>query len=74
VSDPIDALDAKIQREGAYDTKLDRAAMRRIVKAVHLKHYPMEFLTDYEADRVIEVMEADTIEYLMQRHRIIGLG
>ena len=43
----------------------DRDRLRLIVKSVHLKHHPLEQITDREADRVIEAMGPRTQESLI---------
>jgi hypothetical protein len=30
--------------------------LRRVVKVVHMKHYPKDFVTDYETDKMIEAI------------------
>jgi len=32
----------------------ERDTLRRVVKLVHMKHHPKEFVTNYEADKIIE--------------------
>ena len=45
-------------------TKEDRDILRIVVKQVHLKHYPDQFCTDYEADKMISSIAPETIERL----------
>lgn len=40
----------------------DRGRLREIVKRTHLKHYPVEHLTDYEADKFIDSLSERVIE------------
>jgi|TARA_R110000824_G_scaffold30184_5_gene99634 hypothetical protein len=40
--------------------------LRRIVKQVHMRHYPTHMSTDYEADKVIEALGPE----IMQREVI----
>ena len=40
--------------------------LRKIVKQVHFKHYPREFCTDYEADKMIAVIGPETVERLIK--------
>lgn len=47
-------------------TKEDREILRIIVKQVHLKHHPKQFCTDYEADKVIDVIAPHTLERLKE--------
>lgn len=43
-------------------THNNRQRLRAVVKRVHLKHYPAEHLTDYEADKVIAALAPETAE------------
>lgn len=61
---------AKHEDEGGFLSQLswkDRQRLRRITKAVHMKHYPQEMISDYEADRIIEAMAPSTQQYLIER-------
>lgn len=40
----------------------DRRRLRQIVKRVHFAHYPKDFLTDYEADKLIDSFSEKVIE------------
>lgn len=40
----------------------DRQRLRVIVKRVHLRHYPQEHITDYEADKLIDSFSEKVIE------------
>lgn len=42
----------------------DRDTLRAVVKRVHMQHHPKDFVTDYEADKIIEVIGPD-IAYSM---------
>jgi hypothetical protein len=68
---PVDhRLDIRIQAEGGFISQLsfkDRQRLRKVTKMVHMKHYPTEMITDYEADRIIEAMAPETMAYLIQR-------
>jgi len=71
LSVPVDALDARLMSEGSYCSRLsdsDRQKLRAVVKRVHLKNYPTEMITDYEADKMIEAIGPKTAEYLIKRH------
>lgn len=37
----------------------DRDTLRTVVKRVHMQHHPKDFVTDYEADKIIEVIGPD---------------
>lgn len=71
VSLPIDwRLSDLIDREGGFATTLsysDRLRLRAIVKRVHMQHYPGDLVTDYEADRIIDVIAPGTAAYLIRR-------
>lgn len=70
-SGPIDALDAMIMSAGSWSSKIsvkDRVLLRKITKKIHMKNYPNELLTDYEADRIIAAMGPETGEYLIRKH------
>ena len=43
-----------------------RRILRRVVKLAHMQHYPKEFCTDYEADKMIDVIAPQTIENLIR--------
>ena len=34
----------------------ERDTLRRVVKITHMQHHPKDFVTDYEADKIIEVI------------------
>lgn len=42
-------------------------SLRRIIKRVHMKHYPAELITDKEADRLIASLLPETIERLLKK-------
>ena len=44
----------------------ERIILRNVVKTVHLKHFPKQFCTDYEADRLIATIAPETIEKLIK--------
>ena len=44
----------------------DRRILRQVVKLVHMKYYPNEFCTDYEADKMISVMAPQTLEHYVK--------
>ena len=47
-------------------SKEDRNLLRIVVKQVHLKHYPKEFITDREADKLIASLLAHTLERIKE--------
>tara|TARA_R110000744_G_scaffold288942_1_gene399920 strand:+ start:276 stop:461 length:186 start_codon:yes stop_codon:yes gene_type:complete len=34
----------------------ERDTLRRVVKVVHMKHHPKDFVNNYEADKMIEAI------------------
>lgn len=34
----------------------ERETLRRVVRIVHMKHFPKDFASDYEADKIIETI------------------
>ena len=44
----------------------DRRILRQVVKLVHMKYYPNDFCTDYEADKMISVMAPQTLEHYVK--------
>ena len=40
----------------------DRKRLRAVVKKIHLKNYPTEFINDYEADKLIESFAPEVVE------------
>lgn len=46
----------------------DRDRLRAIVKKVHLAHYPEHLITNYEADKLIDVLAPETVAYLIRKN------
>lgn len=44
----------------------ERRILRTIVKKVHFKHYPKEFCTDYEADKMIASIGPEVVANLLK--------
>lgn len=44
----------------------DLSKLRTVVKSQHMKHYPKDRLTDYEADKIIESLSDATKEKLIK--------
>ena len=44
----------------------DRQRLRKIVKTIHFKHYPKDFQTNMEADKLIDVIAPDMIERMIR--------
>ena len=49
-------------------SKEDRNLLRIVVKQVHLKHYPKEFITDREADK----LNASLLPHTLERIKEVG--
>ena len=47
-------------------SKEDRNLLRIVVKQVPLKHYPKEFITDREADKLIASLLPHTLERIKE--------
>ena len=54
-------------------TKEDRNILRIVVKQVHFKHYPDQFCTDYEADKMIASISPSIIEKLTKVGKDMGI-
>ena len=37
-------------------TQSERDTLRAVVKRVHMQHHPKDFVTNYEADKIIEAL------------------
>jgi hypothetical protein len=67
---PDDVI-AMLQDPGGFSATLsdrDRIRLRAIIKSQHLKHYPKHMITDYEADKMIDVIAPDTVAYLIRKN------
>lgn len=51
----------------------DRRRLRAFVKKVHFQHYPTEFLTDYEADKLVDSFSERVIEANLRAARNAGV-
>lgn len=71
--DPLpidDDMLAGVLVRGSFSSDLnakDLERLRKIVKQVHMKHYPGDMVSDYEADRIIDVLAPETKDYLLRR-------
>ena len=52
----------------------ERRILRVVIKTVHLKHYPKDFITDYEADKLISVIAPDALEHLKKTGKDFGVA
>jgi len=67
----VDRLDLLIQGQGGFSTTLsyqDRMKLRTVVKTIHMKHYPKEMISDYEADKMIDAIAPETAAYLIRKN------
>ncbi len=44
----------------------DRRRLRAVVKKIHLKNYPTEMITDYEADKLIDSFAPNVVEKFLK--------
>jgi uncharacterized protein YdhG (YjbR/CyaY superfamily) len=44
----------------------EREILRTVVKKVHFAHYPKEFCTDREADKLIDAIAPDVVERMIR--------
>ena len=44
----------------------DRNRLRTIIKKVHFQHYPTDMITNYEADKLIEVFSEEVIYNMLK--------
>ena len=44
----------------------ERRILREVVKKVHFKHYPKEFCTDHEADKMISAIGPEVVDKLIK--------
>jgi len=43
----------------------ERDTLRRVVRLVHMKHYPKDFVNEYEIDKVIESIGPEIAERMI---------
>jgi hypothetical protein len=64
-------LSDKHEQQGGFSSTLswpDRLRLRAVVKKIHMKHYPLEFVTDAEADKMIDAIAPATAAYLIEQN------
>jgi hypothetical protein len=44
----------------------ERDLLRKIVKKVHMQHHPKDFQTNYEADKIIDVIGPEIVERMLK--------
>ena len=52
----------------------ERRILRVVVNTVHLKHYPKEFITDYEADKLISIIAPESLDHLKRTGKNFGVA
>lgn len=53
----IAALETVPMADATFSSTLswpDRQRLRAVIKAVQIRHYPVEFITDFECDKIID--------------------
>ena len=51
----------------------ERRILRVVIKTVHLKHHPKDFITDYEADKLMAVIAPEALEHLKKTGKDFGV-
>jgi hypothetical protein len=44
----------------------ERDTLRKVVMRVHMQHHPKDFVTNYEADKIIDAMAPEVIEGMIK--------
>ena len=52
----------------------ERRILRVVVKTVHLKNYPKEFITDYKADKLISIIAPESLDHLKRTGKNFGVA
>ena len=52
----------------------ERRILRVVIKTVHLKHYPKDFITDYEVDKLMAVIAPEALEHLKKTGKDFGVA
>lgn len=64
-------LSEKHEEAGGFSSTLswpDRLKLRAVVKKVHMRNFPTEMVTDYEADKMIDAIAPATAAYLIEKN------
>jgi hypothetical protein len=64
-------LSDKHEQQGGFSSSLswpDRLKLRAVVKKVHMRNFPTEMVTDYEADKMIDAIAPATAAYLIEKN------
>ena len=51
----------------------ERDVLRKVVMRVHMQHHPKDFVTNYEADKIIETMGPEVIEGMIKAGTARGI-
>lgn len=52
----------------------ERDTLRRVVKVTHMKHHPKDFVTNYEADKIIEAIGPEVASRMIKVGIDHGIG
>ena len=44
----------------------ERDTLRKVVMRVHMRHHPTDFVTHYEADKIIETLAPESVEMMIK--------
>lgn len=44
----------------------EREVLRKVVMRVHMRHHPKDFVTEYEADKIIEALAPESVEVMIK--------
>jgi hypothetical protein len=44
----------------------ERDVLRKVVMRVHMRHHPKDFVTEYEADKIIEALAPESVEVMIK--------
>tara|TARA_R110000868_G_scaffold25392_4_gene99066 strand:- start:771 stop:1085 length:315 start_codon:yes stop_codon:yes gene_type:complete len=72
VGGKLDTLKPNSQNRHFDISLQDRRRLRKVVKAVHFKHYPTHMVTDKEADKLIEALGPKVAEDMIAKYIQLG--
>ncbi len=72
VGGKLDTLKPNSQNRHFDISLQDRRRLRKVVKAVHFKHYPTHMVTDKEADKLIEALGPKVAEDMIAQYIQLG--
>jgi hypothetical protein len=44
----------------------EQDVLRKVVMRVHMRHHPKDFVTEYEADKIIEALAPESVEVMIK--------